>query len=99
MTSGTWHGIWDSLRIPRTILAWLAVAAVTSLYVSTLVIEPRYPTNLAYAGGPRAPEWMYVWRVASLYVAGITSLLSLPRWQSLVALLALFVHAFFFAGL
>jgi hypothetical protein len=89
---------WQKVRRVRTILAWLALVAITSLFVATWAIEPRYPTELARLGGPRAPEWMYTLRGASLFVALPCALLSLPRWQAIVALVGVVAYAFFFAA-
>jgi cytochrome c-type biogenesis protein CcmH/NrfG len=86
------------LRRARTVLAWIAISGAVSVFLATWAIEPRYPTELARLGGPRAPEWMYTWRVTSLYVALLSTLLSLPRWQAIVALLAVITYAFFFAA-
>jgi cytochrome c-type biogenesis protein CcmH/NrfG len=89
---------WADLRPYRTILAWIAVGATASLFLATWAIEPRYPTELSRLGGPRAPEWMYTWRLASGCIVLVTSVLSFPRWQSIVALLGLIGYAFFFGG-
>lgn len=98
MTSVQTSNKWSHLRRYRTILAWVSLAATASLFLATWVIEPRFPTELARLGGPRAPEWLYTWRVASGCIALMTSLLSLPRWQAVVALLGIIGYAFFFAA-
>lgn len=89
---------WTYWKRTRVIIAWVALGAAVSLFLATWAIEPRYPTELARLGGPRASSWTVVWRVASLCVASVSIVLSFPRWQSIVALLGVIAYAFFFAG-
>lgn|GEM_PF-2587138 len=70
----------------RYIIAWISLAAAASLLVVTLVIDSRYPYPYYVPSPPAAPRWMFSWRNWSLVLGVIASVLSLPKWQSLVAL-------------
>jgi hypothetical protein len=67
--------------------AWVVLFAVISLLVSHYCIEKSYPTTIAYSGGPRAVEWMYYWRAISLIITFLLSLLTIPRWQSIIGII------------
>ena len=87
-------GNWFS--ITRRVAAWIALGAAGTLFIVTMVIFFEYPYAYYVPSPPAAPRWMFSWRNWSQIVAVIASLISLPKWQSLVALPAT-VLLFFFA--
>jgi len=78
------------------IAAWAALAAVISTLISTLIIRYKYPYAYYVPSPPAAPIWMGRWQVGGMLIGLIASLLSLPKWQSIVALPSL-IFLFLFA--
>jgi hypothetical protein len=83
----------------RSRALWLIAPTVVSLFVSSYVIESNYPGEISSVGGPRAPEWMYYWRLSSLLLLLLFSLVSLPRWQSFAGLVCILIFFFSMRGL
>src|SRR5581483_2376981 len=79
----------------RKILAWLALAAAINALIATLIIYYQYPYAYYVPSPPAAPVWMDRWQVGSMLVGFVTSLISLPKWQSLVALPSVLLLFFF----
>ena len=65
------------------------------MFIVTMVIFFQYPYAYYVPSPPAAPRWMFSWRNWSLIGAVIASLISLPKWQSLVALPTVILLGFF----
>jgi len=83
------------VAVIRQISAWVALGASVSLLVVIAVIYFKYPYPYYVPSPPAAPRWMIGWRNWSLVSGFVASLLSLPKWQSLVALPATVLLFFF----
>ena len=83
------------VSIIRLGAAWVALGAAGSLFLVTMVIFYKYPYAYYVPSPPAAPRWMFSWRNGSLLLGLIASLISLPKWQSLVALPAVILLFFF----
>ena len=67
-------------------MAWTSLAAAASLFIVTAIVDWKYPYAYYVPSPPAAPRSMLSWRNWSLAVGIIASLVSVPKWQSLVAL-------------
>ena len=83
----------------RPAASWLIALAVISLFISSYAIESHYPGEISSVGGPRAPEWMYYWRLSSLLLLLLLSLVSLPKWQSFAGFVCVVIFFFSMRGL
>ena len=79
----------------RTVAAWIVIPAFLSMFIAhqTLIRMYRVP----YPGWIEQPEGMkqiLMWRNYSMLIVVAMSLISLPRWQSIVGLIctALFLY-------
>lgn len=80
--------VWRGLMATRTLAAWIALAAAVSLAIVIAIIYYKYPYANYVPSPPNKPLWMVTWRNVSILTGLIAGLLSLPKWQSLVAILA-----------
>ena len=85
----------DWVSVARSIAAWVALAAVANFLMVTLVIFYKYPYAYYVPSPPAAPRWMISWRNWSFVLGLVTSLISLPKWQSLIALPLVLLLTFF----
>lgn len=70
----------------RRFAGWISLTASGSLFIVIMVMFWKYPYAYYVPSPPAAPRWMLSWRNYSLLVGFISSLIALPKWQSLVAL-------------
>lgn len=91
--------IWRVVSRIRTVTAWLVILAFISLLVAEEMIRgyPRpWPGHIPM---PPALEWYIYWRNLSLLALAVLILVSIPRWQSLVAIAGLIIFFFFFGSM
>jgi hypothetical protein len=90
------HRIWFT-RI-RTVAAWLVIPAFLSMYIANEQLNNTYPGGPwpSWVERPKGLELMLMWRNYSLIIMLVASLISIPRWQSIVGIvgLALFLLLF-----
>ena len=77
--------LWPYLRKAHHGAAWLSLLSAMSMFLADYEIK-GYPGAVGYNGGPMPPVSVYQWRLLSLVITGILGLVSLPRWQSIIAL-------------
>jgi hypothetical protein len=81
----------------RSMAPWVALIAFFSFVIPHILIERFEPNAFKWAiGAPRPPSWQFAWRIISLFVLMVASLLSLPKWRALIPLvlsLALLAYA------
>jgi hypothetical protein len=91
--------IWRVVSKIRTVTAWLIIPA----FISMLVAEDRirgYPRPWpAHIPMPPALQSFIYWRNLSLLALVFLILVSIPRWQSLVAIAGLIIFFFFFGSM
>ena len=80
----------------RRIAGWGAIVATISLLILTVLIYEKYPYPYYAPSPPAAPRWIMSWRNVSFVIAIVAALISLPKWQSVVALLASIVSLLFY---
>lgn len=76
----------NRVSVMRRLAAWIVLPAFISLVAAHEVIITNYPGAVGYSSAPRPPEWLMWWRNGSLVLVLLFSLVSIPRWQSLVGL-------------
>ena len=81
----------------RRVLAWAALASAASGLIAA-AISSRYPhavrpPHALDPGAPRFVAWLEQWLGLSLSCSLVAAVLSVPRWQSLVAILVLAMTA------
>jgi len=84
----------------RTIAAWFVLPAFVSMFIAhQQILAPRYccmPWPIDAVNRP--PAWIFYWRNYSLLLVVIALIISLPRWQSLVATLGIVVFFFLYGS-
>lgn len=73
----------------RRYIAYAVIPAIASLALADRVMIDQYPGARIDPMAPQPPTWMVYWHIISFFGLLITSLVSIPRWQSFVGLLAL----------
>lgn len=79
----------------RKLAAWIAIAATVSLAIVIAIIYYKYPYANYVPSPPGKPPWMVTWRNVSILTGLISGLLSLPKWQSLIAIPAIILLVLF----
>lgn len=89
---------WPWIARVRTVFGWLAIAALVSVVVANYQLKSQFPGGPWPSNIPRPAsfEWLLWWRNWSIIAGAILGLLSLPRWQSVVALAGLLMFLFLF---
>ncbi len=83
----------------RKTTAWLAIFALASLFVAEQVLISKY--LLPWPAGmprPKDLELLLLWRNLSFLLTVFFSLLSLPRWQSIVGIVGISMFLYFFGA-
>lgn len=89
--------VWRVISQVRTVTAWLVIASFVSMMLAEDQIRgyPRpWPGNVPM---PPALQWFIWWRNVSLLAVLALTLVSIPRWQTLVGFVGLVIFFVFFA--
>jgi hypothetical protein len=79
----------------RTVSAWIVIPAFLSMFIAHQVLKSKYRVMYPdWIEQPAGMKLILMWRNYSLLAVVATSLISLPRWQSIVGLIstALFLY-------
>lgn len=88
----------------RRIAAWLVIPALISLYLANQNLIKSYPSGAIWmvrdSGMPRPSlfVWLLWWRNTSFLLALAASLISLPRWQSVLGIVGLILFMYLYGG-
>jgi hypothetical protein len=85
----------QGLSKARKIAAWTVIPAFFSLIYAHNILITKYPAPIDYYANSSEPQMVLWWRNASLLLVLFVSLLSIPRWQSFVGLLATGIFLYF----
>jgi hypothetical protein len=80
---------WIRIKRVQGITAWLSLLSAIILFVADSTVK-KYPGAVGYQGAPMPPSWMFEWRYTSLILTSLLSLISIPRWQAWVCIVAVF---------
>jgi hypothetical protein len=89
------HTLWSNFLGIRKYLAWAIIPVFASLMIAHEILITKYPRTIGYSFAPEPPAWLLWWRNVSLFFVFLGSLLTLPRWQSFLGLLALGAFLYF----
>jgi len=70
------------------------------MIVSLMLAEKYLSSNFVYPYNPHAPPpgWALGWRLISFFAVVILSLISLPRWQSILGVLTALLFIYYLQG-
>src|SRR5829696_7838727 len=84
----------------RTIAAWLVIPAFLSMFMAHDHLTRTYPVPFpSWIETPRGFELTIAWRNYSLLLVVATSLIALPRWQSVAGLVGTAVFLYLWGSL
>jgi hypothetical protein len=79
----------------RKFAAWAVIPAFISLVIAHEIIITKYPSAIGYSSAPRLPQWLLWWRNGGLLTVVLFSLISIPKWQSLLGLSGVIIYLYF----
>jgi hypothetical protein len=84
--NGSISPVWRGIQGARKLAAWVSLAAAVSVAIAIAIIYYKYPYAYYVPSPPAMPRWVLIWRNGSIVTGLVASLVSLPKWQSLVAI-------------
>jgi integral membrane sensor domain MASE1 len=78
----------------------IATQGVFVAIVSLIFSESAFMSSYSYPADPNHPPpgWLLAWRLGSLILLLLFSVISIPRWQALIGLLAAFLFIYYLQG-
>ena len=98
MTGETKSNLWMWTHRSKTILAWIALSAFLSMFIAHQHLIHTYPYLAVSMPKSRGEQLTLMWRNYSLLVIVASSLPSLPRWPSLVAIIGTILFLILYGG-
>ncbi len=89
------------LRQVRKVGEWIVLPAMASVFLADRLLSIYYPIGAVYSPENPRPlmiEWWVGWRNLSILLMLTCSIVSLPRWQSLVGIAGLVLVIMMFGG-
>jgi hypothetical protein len=87
---------WLWFKSVRTAAAWIVIPAFLSMFIAHQHLIFTYPLPSVPMERPRGLELTLMWRNYSLLLVVAASLISLPRWQSLVGIVGIVIFLFLY---
>jgi hypothetical protein len=84
---------YQAIKKIRDVSSWAALVMIASLLMAEKFLSSRfvYPYN----PNEPPPAWALNWRLGSVCLLLVLSLISLPRWQSILGLLTLVLFVYY----
>ena len=84
-----------SISALRKLAAWAVIPAFVSLVLAHEILITKYPAPIDYYSDSSVPQLVLWWRNGSLLTVLLLSLISIPKWQSLLGLGGVMVFLYF----
>lgn len=89
--------LWRRIRI---VAAWIVLPSILSMWIADRSLTTKFGAGPwpSWVARPKELELILMWRNYSLLLVLAMSFISMPRWQSIVGIVAALVFVFYLSG-